>query len=64
MEEQDLSSTNDFEIKPNMTLAVKLDLHNIEGQGSRIEVVTHITDSGNNPLNKFILEAPDDISIL
>lgn len=64
VEEPDLSSTNDFEIKPNMTLAVKLDLHNIEGQGSRIEVVTHITDSGNNPLNKFILEAPDDISIL
>ena len=47
-----------------MTLAIKLDLHNIESQGSRIEVVTEITEDGNKPMNKLILEKPNDYSIL
>ena len=64
VEDPDLNSSLDFEIQPGMTLAIKLDLHNIESQGSRIEVVTEITEDGNKPMNKLILEEPNDYSIL
>ena len=64
VEDPDLNSSLDFEIQPGMTLAIKLDLHNIESQGSRIEVVTEITEDGNKPMNKLILEESNDYSIL
>jgi len=64
VEDPDLNSSLDFEIQQGMTLAIKLDLHNIESQGSRIEVVTEITADGNKPMNKLILEEPNDYSIL
>jgi len=64
VEDPDLNSSTEFEIKPGMTLAIKLDLHNIESQGSRIEVVTEITEDGNVPMNKLILNESDDYSIL
>ena len=64
VEDPDLNSSLDFEIQPGMTLAIKLDLHNIESQGSRIEVVTEITEDGNIPMNKLILEESNDYSIL
>ena len=64
VEDPDLNSSLHFEIQPGMTLAIKLDLHNIESQGSRIEVVTEITEDGNIPMNKLILEESNDYSIL
>jgi len=47
-----------------MTLAIKLDLHDLEGQGLRVEQVVEITEEGARPLNKLALKVPDDWAIL
>ena len=49
---------------PVLCSCLTSDLHNIESQGSRIEVVTEITEDGNKPMNKLILEESNDYSIL
>ena len=46
-----------------MTLAVKLDLHNLIGGGYRVEVVVAVTEDGVRPLNKLVLEEPDDFAV-
>ena len=47
-----------------MTLAIKLDLHGLVGGGYRIEIVVAITENGVKPLNKLILEEPNDFTII
>ena len=45
-------------------MAVKLDLHDLEGQGLRVEQVVVITPEGARPLNKLAMTKPDDWAIL
>jgi len=51
-------------LEPGMALAVKLDLHGLPGGGLRVEVVVAITETGIQPLNKLVLQEPDDFTIL
>ena len=39
-----------------MTLAIKLDLHELEGEGLRVEQVVEITETGARPLNKLAMK--------
>ncbi|MEZ5824327.1 MAG: Xaa-Pro peptidase family protein [Geminicoccaceae bacterium] len=63
VEPPNLSSDSDFELEAGMTLAVKLDLHDLPGGGYRIEVVVAITEDGVHPLNKLVLAEPDDFAV-
>ena len=63
VEPPNLSSDSDFELEAGMTLAVKLDLHDIKGGGYRIEVVVAVTLDGVRPLNKLVLDQPDDFAV-
>ena len=63
VEPPNLSSDSDFELEAGMTLAVKLDLHDLIGGGYRIEVVVAVTEDGVRPLNKLVLEQPDDFAV-
>ena len=63
VEPPNLSSDSEFMLEPGMTLAVKLDLHNLIGGGYRVEVVVAITEDGVRPLNKLVLEEPDDFAV-
>ena len=64
VESPDLNKTSDFIFYPRMTLAVKLDLHDLEKQGLRVEQVVEITPEGARPLNKLAMKMPDDWAIL
>ena len=64
VERPNLSSDSDFNISSGMTLAIKLDLHGLVGGGYRIEIVVAITENGVKPLNKLILEEPNDFTII
>ena len=64
VEPPNLSSDSDFVLEPGMTLAIKLDLHGLKTGGYRIEVVIAITEDGNRPLNRLVLDEPDDFAIL
>ena len=64
VEPPNLSSDSDFLLRPGMTLAVKLDLHDLDGGGCRVEVVVCITETGARPLNKLVLAEEDDFTIL
>ncbi len=63
VEPPNLSSDSDFELEAGMTMAVKLDLHNLPGGGYRIEVVVAVTEDGVRPLNKLVLSEPDDFAV-
>ena len=63
VEPPNLSSDSDFVLEAGMTLAVKLDLHDLVGGGYRIEVVVAVADDGVRPLNKLVLEEPDDFAV-
>ena len=63
VEPPNLSSDSSFLLEPGMTLAIKLDLHDIVGGGYRIEVVIAITESGVQPLNRLVLDEPDDFAV-
>lgn len=63
VEPPNLSSDSDFELEAGMTLAVKLDLHDLIGGGYRVEVVVAVTKDGVRPLNKLILNEPDDFAV-
>ncbi len=63
VEPPNLSSDSDFELEAGMTLAVKLDLHDLPGGGYRIEVVVAVTEDGVRPLNNLVLEQPDDFAV-
>jgi Xaa-Pro aminopeptidase len=63
VEPPSLSSDSDFELEAGMTLAVKLDLHDLPGGGYRIEVVVAVTEDGVRPLNKLVLSEPDDFAV-
>ena len=63
VEPPNLSSDSDFELEAGMTLAVKLDLHNLIGGGYRVEVVVALTEDGVRPLNKLVLDEPDDFAV-
>ena len=60
----DLNKTSDFILYPKMTLAVKLDLHDLEEQGLRVEQVVEVTPEGTRPLNNLIVKSADDWAIL
>ena len=64
VEPPNLSADSDIFLEPGMTLAIKLDLHGLMGGGYRIEVVLAITEDGNRPLNRLVLEEPDDFAVL
>ena len=64
VEKPDLNKNSSFILYPRMTLAIKLDLHDLEGQGLRVEQVVEITEEGARPLNKLALNVTDDWSIL
>ena len=64
VEYPDLNSSSDFILEPGMTLAIKLDLHNLDGTGFRIEIVNLITEEGSRPLNNLIFNKDDDFTIL
>ena len=64
VERPNLSSDSDFNLISGMTLAIKLDLHGLIGGGYRIEIVVAITENGVKPLNKLILEEPNDFAII
>jgi len=64
VEPPNLSSDSDFVLEPGMTLAIKLDLHGLKAGGYRIEVVIAITEDGIRPLNRLVLDEPDDFAIL
>ena len=64
VEPPNLSSDSDFILEPGMTLAIKLDLHGLKGGGYRIEVVVAVTEEGSIPLNRLVLEEPDDFAVL
>ena len=64
VETPNLSSETDYELLPNMTLAIKLDLHGLKAGGYRIEVVVQFTEDGARPLNKMVLAETDDFAIL
>jgi Xaa-Pro aminopeptidase len=59
-----LSPWSDFNLEAGMTLAIKLDLHDLNGGGYRLEVVVEVTSSRVNPLNKLLLSEPDDFAVL
>ncbi len=63
VEPPNLSSDSDFELEAGMTLAAKLDLHDLPGGGYRIEVVIAVTEDGVRPLNKLVLDEPDDFAV-
>ncbi|MDF2183980.1 Xaa-Pro peptidase family protein [Grimontia hollisae] len=63
VEAPNLSSDSDFLLEAGMTLAVKLDLHDLPGGGYRIEVVVAVTEDGVHPLNKLVLTEADDFAI-
>lgn len=63
VEPPNLSSDSDFELEAGMTLAVKLDLHDLVGGGYRIEVVVAVTADGVRPLNRLVLEEADDFAV-
>lgn len=63
VEPPNLSSDSDFELEAGMTLAVKLDLHDLVGGGYRVEVVVAVTEDGVRPLNKLVLNEPDDFAV-
>jgi Xaa-Pro aminopeptidase len=63
VEPPNLSSDRDFELEAGMALAVKLDLHDLKGGGYRVEVVVAVTEDGVRPLNKLVLEQPDDFAV-
>jgi len=63
VEPPNLSSDSDFDLLAGMTLAIKLDLHNLVGGGYRIEVVVAVTEEGVRPLNKLVLAEPDDFAV-
>jgi Xaa-Pro aminopeptidase len=63
VERPDLNKNSNFILYPRMTLAIKLDLHDLEGQGLRVEQVVEITEEGARPLNKLALNVPDDWAI-
>ncbi len=63
VEPPNLSSDSDFELEAGMTLAVKLDLHDLPGGGYRVEVVVAVTEDGVKPLNKLVLAEPDDFAV-
>lgn len=63
VEPPNLSSDSDFELEAGMTLAVKLDLHDLPGGGYRIEVVVAVTEDGVRPLNKLVLAEADDFAV-
>ncbi len=60
----DLNKKSEFILYPKMTLAVKLDLHELEGEGLRVEQVVEITETGARPLNKLAMKVKDDWAIL
>ena len=60
----DLNKFSNFIFYPNMTFAIKLDLHDLEGEGLRVEQVVQITEEGVKPLNKLALNNSDDWAIL
>ena len=60
----DLNKKSEFILYPKMTLAVKLDLHELEGEGLRVEQVIEITETGARPLNKLAMKVKDDWAIL
>ena len=64
VESPDLNKYSDFVFYPRMTLAVKLDLHELEGEGLRVEQVVEITETGARPLNKLASKVSDDWAIL
>ncbi|MBA1338897.1 MAG: Xaa-Pro dipeptidase [Pelagibacterales bacterium] len=64
VEYPDLNKFSDFIFYPNMTFAIKLDLHDLEGEGLRVEQVVQITEEGVKPLNKLALNSTDDWAIL
>jgi Xaa-Pro dipeptidase len=64
VEPPNLSSDSDFNLEPGMTLAIKFDLHGLKAGGLRAEVVVLITETGVRPLNKLILDEPEDFTIL
>ena len=64
VESPDLNKYSDFVFYPRMTLAVKLDLHELEGEGLRVEQVVEITETGARPLNKLASKVRDDWAIL
>lgn len=63
VEPPNLSSDSDFQLEAGMTLAVKLDLHDLPGGGYRVEVVVAVTEDGVRPLNKLVLEEADDFAV-
>ena len=63
VEPPNLSSDSDFELEAGMTLAVKLDLHDLPGGGYRIEIVVAVTEDGVMPLNNLVLDMPDDFAV-
>ena len=64
VESPDLNKYSDFVFYPKMTLAVKLDFHELEGEGLRVEQVVEITETGARPLNKLASKVADDWAIL
>lgn len=64
VEPPNLGSEEDYVLEPGMTLAIKLDLHGLPGGGLRVEVVVAFTENGVKPLNKMLLEEPDDFAVL
>jgi Xaa-Pro aminopeptidase len=60
----DLNKKSEFILYPKMTLAIKLDLHELEGEGLRVEQVVEITETGARPLNKLAMKVKDDWAIL
>lgn len=64
VEPPNLGPDSGFLLEPGMTLAIKLDLHGLPGGGLRVEVVVAMTETGVRPLNKLVLQEPDDFAIL
>ena len=64
VEPPNLSSDSDFTLTPGMTLAIKFDLHGLPAGGLRAESVVLVTETGVRPLNKLILDQPEDFTIL
>lgn len=64
VEPPNLSSDSEFVLQPGMTLAVKLDLHDLVCGGYRLEVVVCVTETGVRPLNELVLAEADDFAIL
>ena len=64
VENPDLNKNSNFILYPRMTLAIKLDLHDLEGQGLRVEQVVEITEEGARSLNKLALKVADNWAIL